>query len=141
MEPCKVIIHKYYDITTMNNVSTKNIFLSRNITVNVKSLPITLINVEPVVSKNESDYVKFELFRDIVSSTSKTYEKNLVLFENGEPEELLVFIQDHNKTLKAACTVPAYSTMQRSSTWILFYRNLNWENRKHSLKGVHYRIR
>ena len=96
----KLIVYKYY-ITTTKNVSTKRNWLSGDINGHVENLPINLIKEEKSGSKKEGEYVKAKLWRNTASSTSKTYEVKLALFENEKPEELFLFICDYRKTLES----------------------------------------
>ena len=65
---------------------------------------IRLIN-----SKNDEklykDCDKIKLHRDTMSQKSDLYELKMVLFDNGEPEEFLLFIRNFNITLEASGTL------------------------------------
>ena len=72
-----------------------------DITSCVKYPPITLINMEQVGVKKESDYIKVKIFRNPASATSEIYKAKLALFENRELEEFVLFICDFRKAPEA----------------------------------------
>ena len=49
--------------------------------------------------KSDKDFVKLKLCKDPTSSTSDLYEFNMSLFDNGEPEEFLLFVRNFDMTL------------------------------------------
>ena len=67
--------------------------------------PPILIIKETYNGKSEKDYVKLKLRRDHTSSTMDLYEFNIYLFDQGEPEELLLFISNFNMTLSETGTL------------------------------------
>ena len=73
----------------MKRISNKENWLSGEIIACVEPPPIPLIKAEQAGVKKESDYNKVKPRRNPASSTSKTYEVKLALFENREPEEFL----------------------------------------------------
>ena len=54
----------------------------------------------PDKSDNEFSNIKF--CRYPMSEKSDLYEFNLTLFDNGDPEEFLLFVRKFNMTLKAS---------------------------------------
>ena len=49
--------------------------------------------------KSDKDFVKIKQSRDPMSPTSDLYEFKMSLFDNGEPEEFLLFVRNFNMTL------------------------------------------
>ena len=49
--------------------------------------------------KSDKDVLKLKLRRDTTSSTSDFYGFNMSLFDNGEQEEILLFVRNFNTTL------------------------------------------
>ena len=70
----------------------------------MEPLPIPLIK-ETYNGKPEKYFVKVKLRRDPTSSMSYLYDFNMSLFDNGEPEEFLLFICNFNTTLSATGTL------------------------------------
>ena len=60
--------------------------------------PINLIK-EKHYGKSDKDFVKLKLRRDPTLHMSDLYEFKISLFENGEPEEFLLFVCNFNMTL------------------------------------------
>ena len=54
--------------------------------------------------KLDSNFVKIKLRMDPTSENSDLYELKTTLFDNGNPEEFLLFIQNSKMTLKASGT-------------------------------------
>ena len=50
--------------------------------------------------KFEKYYLKIKLRRNITSETSDMYKLKMVFFDNGNPEEFLLFQQNCQMTLK-----------------------------------------
>ena len=82
----------------------------------VEHLPPPPIKSKPV-DKSEKYFVKLKLSRDPTSSLSEIYEFKMALFENGEPEEFLLFMRNFNMTL-------VESGMMSMGTEIKYIRNL-----------------
>ena len=57
--------------------------------------------------KSDKDFVKIKLRRNPMSPTSDLYEFKMSLFDNGEPEEFLLFVRNFNMNLAAAGTLEA----------------------------------
>ena len=55
--------------------------------------------------KFNKDCVKIKLRRDPISEKSYLYEYKMVLFDNGELEELLFFVRNFQMTLKSSLTI------------------------------------
>ena len=76
----------------MNNVSNNKNWDLGTVQVHVDTSPTLLIK-----SKNneklDKDCVKIKLCRYPTSAKSDLYELKMALFDNGEPEELLLFIK------------------------------------------------
>ena len=47
----------------------------------------------------DKDFMKLKLRRDQTSEISDLYEFKMTLFENGDPEEFVLFIHNFNMTL------------------------------------------
>ena len=69
--------------------------------VHVEPPPITLIKSKHY-DKSDKDFVHLKLCRDLLSAKSDLYEFKIALFENGEPEEFLLFVCNFNMTLTAS---------------------------------------
>ena len=67
---------------------------------------ITLIK-ENHDGKSHKDFVKLNLCRDPTLPTSGLYEFKMSLFDNGDPEEFLLFVSNFNTTLVASGTLEA----------------------------------
>ena len=72
----------------------------------VEPPPIPLVQETPS-GKSDGDYVKLKLLRDPMSSTSDLYECMMSLFDHGEPEEFLLFVQNFQMTLATTETLEA----------------------------------
>ena len=99
MKICKEIV---WQRRTLQERNMKNVLHKRgwNLGTNpahVEPTPI-LLTKETYNGKSEKDYVKLKLRRDHTSSTMDLYEFNISLFDQGEPEELLLFIRNFNMT-------------------------------------------
>ena len=68
--------------------------------------------------KWDKDCVKIKVCRDLMSQKSDLYEFKMALFDNGEPEELLLFIRNFNMTLKASGTLVAIASIQYLRTLV-----------------------
>ena len=96
----------------MKNLSTKKKWLSGNIQFQADPSPIPLINSETQRKKTEIDCNKVKLRKKPASSMSGPYEYKVALFENGEPEEFLLFIREFRKTLRANGVMPEIGRIQ-----------------------------
>ena len=67
--------------------------------------PLTPLIKEKNNSKSDKYFVKIKLHRDPTSSTSDLYEFKIYLFENGDPEEFLLFVCNFITTLAASGTL------------------------------------
>ena len=67
----------------------------------MKPPPITLIKVK-YDGKSDKDFIKLKLHRDPISSMSDLYELKMSLFDNGEPEDSLLFVHNFNMTPAAS---------------------------------------
>ena len=77
----------------------------------VEPPPITLIK-EKHNGKSDKDFVKLKLRRDPTFSMSDLYEFKMSLFENGEPEEFLLFVRNFNTKLGASGKLEADAKFQ-----------------------------
>ena len=64
----------------------------------------------PLIKSNNYDklgkyFVKIKVHWDPMSENSDLYEFKMDLFDNGDPEDLLFFIHNFNKTLEASGTL------------------------------------
>ena len=89
--------------TTIYNVSSKKGWMTRMTHPYVDPPPIPLIK-EKHDGKSEKYFVKIKLRIDPMSSTSDLYESKMSLFDNGDLEELLLFVRNFNMTLTASGT-------------------------------------
>ena len=62
--------------------------------------------------KSDMYFVKLKLQRDPTSSTSDLCEFKMSLFDNGEPEDLLLFVRNFNMTIAASGTLEADEIFQ-----------------------------
>ena len=62
--------------------------------------------------KSDRYFVKLKLRRDPTLPTSDLYELKISLFDNGEPEEFLLFVRNFNMTLAASGTLEAGAKYQ-----------------------------
>ena len=70
----------------------------------VEPPPIPSIK-ETSTGKSDEYYVKLKLCIDPTSSTSDIYEFRMSLFDHGEPEDFLFFVQNFNMTLASTGTL------------------------------------
>ena len=64
----------------------------------------------PLIKSNNSEklgkcFVKIKVHWDPMSENSDLYEFNIAFFYNGDPEDLLLFVHNFNKTLEATGTL------------------------------------
>ena len=64
--------------------------------------PLISLFKEKHNGKSDKYFFKLKLRRDPTSSTSEIYEFKMYLFENGDPEEFLLFVRNSNMTLAAS---------------------------------------
>ena len=69
-----------------------------------RSPPIPLIK-ENNNGNSDKYFVKIKLRREPMSTTSDRYEFKMSLFDNGNPEEILLFVHNFNTTLAASGTL------------------------------------
>ena len=77
----------------------------------VEPPPIPLIK-ETSTGKSDGDYVKLKLRRYPTSSTSDLNEFRMSLFDHGDPEEFLLFMQNSQMTLAASGTLETEAKVQ-----------------------------
>ena len=85
--------------------------------VHVDQPPIPLIKINND-DKLDKYSVKIKLRRDPMSEKSDLYEFKMTMFDNGEPEEFLFFIQSLNMTIEAPGTLKAGSNIQYLCTLV-----------------------
>ena len=95
----------------MKHVSHKNICNSGTVQVHVDQPLIPLIKSNNN-DKPHKDFVKIKLGRDLTSETLDLYEIKTALFDNGNPEEFLLFVINFNMTLKVLGTLKAEAKIQ-----------------------------
>ena len=79
--------------------------------------PIPLVN-EKSTGKSYGDYVKLKLRRDPMSSTSELYEFMMSLFDHGDPDEILLFVQKFQMTLASTGTLETEVKVQHLRTLV-----------------------
>ena len=82
----------------MNNVSHKNKCNTGTSQVYVGPPSITLIKSK-INEKSDTYFVNIKFRRDPMSEKSDLYEFKMALFDNGNPEELLLFVCNFNMNL------------------------------------------
>ena len=82
----------------MKNVSHKKRWNSGTNPSHVEP-PLILLTRETCNGKSEEAFVKLKLPRDPKSSTSDLYAVNIYFFDNGKPEEFMLFIRNFNTTI------------------------------------------
>ena len=83
----------------------------------VEPPPIHLINWT-YGGKLEKDIVNLKLCRDPTSSTSDLYELRISFFDNGNPEEFLLFLHNFNTILAATGTLETVTKIQYLRTLV-----------------------
>ena len=63
-------------------------------------------------TKAEMDDVKIKVCRDPTQEKSDMYELKMALFDNGEPEEFLLLVQNFNMTLDTSRTLSSNAKLQ-----------------------------
>ena len=84
----------------MKNVSSKKLWTTKVTHLNVEPPSIPLIQ-ETYNGKMDKDFVKLKMRRYPTLSTLDLYDFKTSLFENGDPEEFLLFVRHFNTTLAA----------------------------------------
>ena len=62
--------------------------------------------------------VKIKLCRDLTSKNSDPYKLKMAFFDNGKPEEVLLFVNNFNMTLKALGALAATAKIQYLLTMV-----------------------
>ena len=101
----------------MNNVSHKKSCNSGVRQPRLKSPPIPLIKNNHN-HKSDKDLVKIKLCRYPTSSSSDLYKFKMDMFDNGEPEEFLLFLQNFNITLAVSGTLATDKNIQYICTLV-----------------------
>ena len=86
--------------------------------VHVEPPPILLVNVKHN-GKPCKYFIKLKLCRNLTLSTSDLYEFKISLFDNGEPEEFLLFLLNFNITLAVSGMLEASTKIQYLCTLVL----------------------
>ena len=68
--------------------------------------------------KSDGDYVKIKLHRYPKFSTSDIYEFRMSLFDHGEPEEFLLFVQNFQMTCAATRKIETEANIQYLRTLV-----------------------
>ena len=79
--------------------------------------PIPLVK-ETSTRNPDGDYVKLNLHRYTMSSTSDLYEFRMSLLDHGEPEEFLLFVQNLQMNLSAKETLETEARVQYICTLV-----------------------
>ena len=95
----------------MTNVLSKKGMMTGTTQPHVEPPPIHPIK-ENHNGKPEKHFVELKLCRDPTSPTLDLYELKMSLFENGDPEEFLLFVRNFNTTLAASGTLKAGAKYQ-----------------------------
>ena len=66
--------------------------------------------------KSDKDCVKIKFLRDPTSQKLDLHELKMALFDNGEPEEFLLFVRNFNMTLEASGMLVAIANIQHLCT-------------------------
>ena len=95
----------------MNDVFQKKRWKARIAQLHVDPPPTLLIKIKHG-DKPDKDFVNIKFLRYQTSENSDLYEFKMVLFDNDEPEEFLLFIRNFNMTLEAAVTLHTAANIQ-----------------------------
>ena len=95
----------------MKNVSHKKIWRTGAVQINVDPPPIPRIKIKNDMKAGKY-CVKIKLRRDPTSEKSDLYEFKMALFDNGNPEEFLLLVQNFKIMLKALGSITARSKLQ-----------------------------
>ena len=101
----------------MNNVSSKKGWMKVMTQPHVEPPTIPLIK-ENHNGKADKDSVKLKLRRDPTSPTSDLHEFKMSLFDNGDPEEFLLFFSNFNMTLTESGMLEADAKFQYHRTLV-----------------------
>ena len=88
----------------MDNFSHKKTRNAGVMQVNVDPPPTPLIKINHT-DKSDKDFIKLKLHAYLTSEKLDLYEFKMDLFDNGEPEEFLLFVLNFNTTLAASVTI------------------------------------
>ena len=85
----------------MENVSHKKTWNSEMTQAHVEHPTTPLIKIKHG-DKSYKDFVKLKLCRDTTSDTLYLYDFKMDFFDSGNPEELLLLVQNFNITIAAS---------------------------------------
>ena len=85
--------------------------------IHVEPPPTPLIKIKNG-DKSDKYFVKIKLRRGPMQSLSGLYEFKMDLFDNGDPEEFLLFVQNFNMNLTASETLATESKIQYICTLV-----------------------
>ena len=102
----------------INNVSHKKGWNSVVMQPNVEPPPTPIIKRKHD-DKSDKYFVELNYCRDPTSSSSDLYKFNMALFENGNPEELLLFVRNFYMNLAASVTLATCAKNQYLRTLAL----------------------
>ena len=87
----------------------KNIYHKKIWNLSMKQSYVEPPTIPPIKSKqeNKSDkyFVKIKLSKDMTSDMLELYNFKMDLFENGNPEEFLLFVKNFNTTIALSGTL------------------------------------
>ena len=83
----------------------------------LEPLPIPLMK-GTYVGNPDKYFVNLKLCRDPTYNTSNLYEFRMSLFDNGHPEEFLLFVRNFNTTLAATGTLDMGANIQYLCTLV-----------------------
>ena len=101
----------------MKDGSSKKGWMTGIIQAHVEPPPIPLLK-ELHDGKSDKYFVKLKLRRYPTLSTSDLYEFKMSLFDNGRPEEFLLFVRNFNMTLSASGMLEAGANFQYLCTLV-----------------------
>ena len=104
----------------MKNISHKKKWDAGTVKVHVEQPLISLIKSKND-QKSDKYCVKIKFCRYPMSQESELYEFKMSLFDNGDPEELLLFISNVHMILKASVTIAAVKNIQYLLTLVCGY--------------------
>ena len=88
----------------MKDISDKKSYHTGAVKIHVDTHPNPQIKGK-IGLKTERYYVRIKLHRNNTSEKSGIHELKMALFDNGDPEELLWFIQNYEMMLEASGTL------------------------------------
>ena len=101
----------------MDNVFHKKNYNAWAVKVHMETAPIP--NIEGKNDeKLDTDFVKIKLRRDMMSENLHFYEFKMALFDNGDPEELFLFISNFNMNIEASVTLKSGTNIQYLHTLV-----------------------